>query len=85
MRSLTRQYLFGLIFIGIGVYQLVVQDYLESGLYGIAGLAFIFNALTFEPKLVVYKKSLVVISWMLIGTTVLLFFYLLQFKQIKFF
>jgi hypothetical protein len=80
MRSQTRQYLFGLIFIGVGVYQLMIRDYLESGLYGIAGLAFIFNALTFEPKLVAYKRALVIISWVLIAATGILFLYLLQFK-----
>ena len=82
MRSLTRQYLFGLIFIGVGIYQLIIKDYLEFALYATAGLAFIFNALTFEPKLIVYKKALVVTSWVLIGATGILFLYLLQFKYL---
>lgn len=80
MNSQNRQYLFGSIFLGFGVYQLVLNDYLEAALYGIAGLAFIVNALTFEPKLTVYKKPLVISTWILIATTGILFLYLLQFK-----
>jgi hypothetical protein len=80
MKSITRQYLFGLIFIGVGIYQLVISDYPEAALYATAGLAFIFNALTFEPKLIMYKKALVITSWVLIAATGLLFLYLLQFK-----
>jgi hypothetical protein len=80
MNSTQRQYLFGLIFIGVGVYQLTIKDYLEFSLYSIAGLSFIVNALTLEPKLITYKKNLVIASWILIITTGLLFFYLIQFK-----
>lgn len=80
MNSTQRQYLFGLIFICVGVYQLTVKDYWEFSLYSIAGLSFIVNALTLEPKLVAIKKNLVVASWILIITTGLLFFYLIQFK-----
>jgi hypothetical protein len=82
MKALTRQYLFGLIFIGVAVYQLVLRDYLEFSLYGVAGLAFVFNALTFEPKLFPYKRLLVITTWILIITSGLLFLYLLQFKYI---
>ena len=80
MNSQTRQYLFGLIFIGVGVYQIVVKDYLEFSLYFTAGLAFIVNALTFEARLLPYKKILVSVSWVLIVGTGILFLYLLQFK-----
>lgn len=80
MSAQNRQYLFGLIFIGFGIYQLVIADYLEFALYCVAGLAFIFNALTFEAKLFPYKKILVIVTWVLITTTGLLFLYLLQFK-----
>ncbi len=80
MKALTRQYLFGLIFIGVAIYQLVIKDYLEFGLYATAGLAFVANALTFEPKLFAYKKILVIATWVLIIVTGLLFLYLLQFK-----
>jgi hypothetical protein len=82
MKSIVRQYLFGLIFIGVAIYQLVIKDYLEFWLYGIAGLAFVFNALTFEPKLFPYKKMLVVVTWVLIGVSGILFLYLLQFKYL---
>jgi hypothetical protein len=80
MNSVQRQYLFGLIFICFGIYQLTIRDYLEFSLYTIAGLSFVVNALTLEPKLIVYKKTLVMLSWILIITTGLLFFYLIQFK-----
>lgn len=80
MNATQRQYAFGLIFIGVGIYQLTIGDYLEFALYSIAGLSFIVNALTLEPKLLAYKKNLVIVSWILIITTGLLFFYLIQFK-----
>jgi hypothetical protein len=80
MNSITRQYIFGLIFFAVGVYHLWVGDYLEATLYCLAGLAFVVNTLTAEPKLVEYKKVLVVLSWVLIIATVVVFLYLLQFK-----
>lgn len=80
MNAVPRQYLFGLIFIGVGIYQLAIKDYLEFSLYAIAGLSFIVNALTLEPKLLPYKKILVMLSWTLIITTGLLLLYLIQFK-----
>jgi hypothetical protein len=80
MNALTRQYLFGVIFIGVGIYQGTIGDYLETSLYSLAGLAFIVNAATMQPQLVKYKKPLVIVSWILIITTGLLFLYLLQFK-----
>ena len=82
MNAKTRQYLFGLIFIGIGIYQLAINDLLEFSLYGIAGLAFIVNSLTMEPRFIAYKKPLVIFSWVLIGATGILFLYLLQFKYL---
>jgi len=80
MNSITRQYLFGIIFVAFGIYQLYQQDMLEFSLYAVAGLAFIFNGLTLESKLAAYKKPLVVVSWILIIATGLLFLYLVQFK-----
>jgi hypothetical protein len=82
MNAQTRQYLFGLIFVGVGIYQLVVKDYLEFTLYAVAGLAFILNALTLEPRVAQYKKMLVIITWILIAATGILFLYLLQFKYL---
>jgi len=82
MNAKTRQYLFGLIFLGVAIYQLVIKDLLEFSLYSLAGLAFIVNALTLEPRLAVYKKPLVIVSWILIGATGILFLYLLQFKYL---
>ena len=81
MGSINRQYLFGLIFIIFGGYQIFKNhDYLESSLYMVAGLSFVFNATTTEPKLIAYKKVLVLITWALIIAAGILFLYLLQFK-----
>lgn len=82
MSAKNRQYLFGLIFFGVAIYQLVIKDYLEVCLYGLAGLAFIVNALTLEPQAAQYKKPLVIASWILIAGTGILFLYLLQFKYL---
>ena len=82
MNAKSRQYLFGLIFLGVGIYQLTVKDYLEFALYGLAGMSFIVNSLTMEPRLASVKKPLVVVSWILIGATGILFLYLLQFKYL---
>lgn len=80
MNAKVRHYLLGLIFIGVGIYHYFINDFLELALYGVAGLAFIVNGLTLEEKLFEYKKPLVIVSWILIGTTGLLFLWLLQFK-----
>lgn len=82
MNLRTRQYLFGLIFVGVAVYQLTINDTLEFSLYALAGLAFIVNAMTMEPRLMPYKKPLVIFSWLLIAVTGILFLYLLQFKYL---
>jgi hypothetical protein len=75
-----RQYLFGIVFLLFGFYQAYQSQLLEFSLYSLAGLSFILNQLTNEPKLYAYKKQLVVITWVLIIATGLTFFYLLQFK-----
>ena len=80
MNSYRRQYLFGVLFVAFAIYQAIVGDFLEFSLYGIAGRAFIINAATFEPKLLPYKKALVITTWIFIGATGILFLYLLQFK-----
>jgi hypothetical protein len=80
MNATQRQYLFGLIFFGVGVYYITHSSWFESSLYIVAGLAFVFNALTLEPKLVKHKKSLTIISWILIISTGLLLLYLIQFR-----
>ena len=80
MNARHRQYLFGVIFLGFGIYQVVLKDMLEASLYMIAGAAFIFNTLASEPSLSNYKKVIVAITWVLIITAGILFLYLLQFK-----
>lgn len=80
MNSNTRQYLYGIIFLGVGIYYLTKQNWLDAVLFSIAGLAFIFNTLASEPRLFTYKKNLVFIAWVLIISTGLVFLYWLQFK-----
>ena len=80
MNATTRQYLFGAIFLAVGLYQIYRRDYLEASLYLLAGLSFVFNMLASEPKLIAYKKTLVIITWSLMIITALVFLYVLQFK-----
>jgi len=80
MNARTRQYLFGLIFIAFGIYQLVQRDTLEASLYIIAGAAFVSNTLATEPAFSEYNKILVALTWILIIAAGILFLYLLQFK-----
>ena len=80
MNSKTRQYLFGMIFVAVGIYEATTQDYLEVALYFSAGTAFVINALSLEPKLHTYKKLLAILTWLLIASTGILFLYVLQFK-----
>lgn len=82
MSPKNRQYLFGILFLGVGIYQLAMNDLLEFSLYALAGASFIVNALTLEPRLLTYKKPLVIVSWILIGATGILFLYMLQFKYL---
>ena len=82
MNAKNRQYLFGLIFLAVGIYQFTIKDWLEFSLYSLAGLAFVVNSLTMEPRLSQYKKPLVIVSWVLIFATGILFLYLLQFKYL---
>jgi hypothetical protein len=82
MNARIRQYLFGTIFFGVGIYQLISKDYLEASLYCLAGLAFVFNTLTSEPRFLPQKRILVVITWILIIVTAVLFLYLIQFKYL---
>lgn len=79
MNATQRQYLFGLIFFAVGIYYITRQTFIEAPLYLVGGLAFVANGLTLEPRLVKYKKTLSVISWVLIISTGLLLLYLVQF------
>jgi DMSO/TMAO reductase YedYZ heme-binding membrane subunit len=80
MDSRLRQYLFGLVFFGFGVYEFKKNDPLEAAVYLTAGLAFIFNNLVGEPKLVAYRKPLIITTWALIIAASIIFLYVLQFK-----
>lgn len=80
MNSKTRQYLFGIIFLGVAAYEMTTRDYLEVTLYACAGLAFVINALSLEPRLSSAKRLLAIITWVLIAATAILFLYVLQFK-----
>ncbi|HTF21061.1 MAG TPA: hypothetical protein VK658_23460 [Chryseolinea sp.] len=81
MNASLRQYGFALIFLGVGIYQLVNRDMLEAGLYLLGAAAFVFNNLASTTKLVAYKKPLVIITWVLIAAVGVLFLYMLQFKH----
>lgn len=78
MNANIRQYIFGSVFIAIGVYNIAVGEYLESSLYIMAGASFVFNQMVNEPRLVRHKKQLVVLTWTFIILTSVLFLYLLQ-------
>ncbi len=78
----SRHYLFGVLFIALGIYYIVTRDYLEFSLYGCAGLAFIVNALAMDDRAARYKKNLTILSWVLIAASGILFLYLLQFKYL---
>lgn len=82
MNARTRQYLFGFIFFAVGIYQLTRHDLLEASLYMAAGTAFVFNCLAMEPRLLAYKKGLVIVTWVLIVGTGLLLLWLVQFKYL---
>jgi hypothetical protein len=82
MNPRTRQYLFGLIFLGVGVYEFVRNDLLEAFLYVAAGGAFMVNTLAAEPSFQRYKKVLVIVTWVLMIAAGILFLYLLQFKYL---
>ena len=82
MNAQTRQYLFGAIFLAVGLYQLYQKDFLEAALYLLAGLAFAANTLVSEPRLVAYKKLLTIVTWTLIISTGLVFLYVIQFKYL---
>lgn len=80
MNATQRQYLFGAIFFAVGVYYISHGSWFESSLYLVAGLAFVFNGLTVEPRLAKFKKPLAIVSWILIIGAGLLLLYLVQFR-----
>ena len=85
MDAAIRQYLFGIFFIGFGIYQLTLGDYLEFALYTAAGGAFIFNTLAKEPRFVAQKSVFVFLTWGLIIVAAVMFFYVLQFNYLRLF
>lgn len=82
MNARARQYLFGALFVAVGIYQFILHEYLETALYSLAGIAFIVNAMTLEARFAAYRKPLVILTWLLIAATGILFLYLLQFKYL---
>lgn len=81
MNATLRQYGFALIFLGVGIYQLVNRDALEATLYLLGATAFVFNNLASSQKFVAYKKPLAIVTWVLIAAVGILFLYMLQFKR----
>jgi hypothetical protein len=82
MKNINSQYFFALLFMGVGIYQMIKSDVLEASLYFLAGSTFILNALTSEARLQRYKKPLVRITWVMIIATGLLFLWVIQFKYL---
>lgn len=82
MKSTKSQYIFGALFFAIGIYQLAIGDLAEFSLYAAGGSAFIVNALSLEPRMARHKKTLAIVSWLLIFVTGALFLYMLQFKYL---
>lgn len=82
MNARIRQYGFAGIFLAVGIYQLVQRDLLEASLYLVAGLAFVLNALATEPRLLPFRKGIVITTWILIIISGILFLYLLQEKYL---
>lgn len=80
MRSATRQYIFAAIFFAVAIYQAIKGDMIEFWFYVMAGSSFVLNALSIEPRLMAYRKVLVIAAWTLIGATAVFFVYFLQFK-----
>lgn len=78
MNSRVRQYFFGLIFAGIGVYYLIQPNYLEASLYIMAGFCFAINAIVSEPSMERYRKELTIVAWIFIIATAILFLWVLQ-------
>jgi hypothetical protein len=73
---------FAIGFFILGLYNLYRMDLQEVGLYFLAALAFTFNVLASEPKLLRFRKPFTIITWVLMVVTGLLFLYLLQFKDL---
>jgi hypothetical protein len=73
-----RQYLFGLAFIVLSLFYFTKSRDTEGTLCVLAGLSFITNQLTSEPKLSAYRKMLVIATWIFIFITGLFFFYVLR-------
>ena len=83
MNATLRQYGFAVIFLGVGIYQLMNHDGMEATLYLLGAAAFVVNNLASAPKLTAYKKPLVIATWILIVTVGVLFLYMLQFKHLR--
>jgi hypothetical protein len=76
------QYLFALVFAGVGIFQITKGNWLEATLYLLAGAAFTFNTLATAPGLLKYRKPLVIVTWTLIILTALVFLWVLQFRYL---
>jgi len=66
MNTTTRQFVFGLIFMGIGIYRIVNGDLVDFGLYASAGAAFVANGLSAVPALSKYSRGFAILTWVLI-------------------
>lgn len=80
MKIFKIAFIFPILFIALGIYQMFRVDFLEASLYLLAGLAFVFNALASEERFAKHKKMLVTTTWILLGISALIFFWVLQFN-----
>ncbi len=78
MDTIKRQYLFAAIFLGMGIYQIIQKDVVEASLYLMAGVSFVLNSVSSLPSLARYKKPLVIVTWVFIFATAVMFLYALQ-------
>jgi len=83
MNATLRQYGFAVIFLGVGIYQLINRDTLEATLYLLGAAAFVLNNLASHPKLSRFRKPLVIMTWVFIIGVGVLFLYMLQFKHLR--
>jgi len=78
MKGAFIQYLVGVVMIAFSLYQAYVQEYWEFALYSVAGAAFITMGLIRDKVFAKHEKLMTILSWLLIGATVFIFFFLVR-------
>ena len=78
MNKFNTQYIISIIFLAYAAFEAYLNDWWEVVLYVAAGLAFGVMGLIRSGELKQYSKALNVVSWILIGFTLIYFFFLVQ-------